>query len=136
MIFPTAAASASGNVTPAVAAASPSMAGGLLSTAMSLALVLAVIFAIAWLMRFMQRARLGGPGNLRIEGGIQVGARERVLMVQAGGRHLLIGVAPGRVNTLHVFEQAPDGVEPQAPVSELSPFAERLRQPIQSKVNP
>ncbi len=109
------------------------MAGNLFSTAFSLMLVLGVIFAIAWLMRWMQRARLGGGvSNLRINGGIQVGARERVLMVQAGDKHLLIGVAPGRVQTLHVFDQAPTVTEDQP--HELSPFAERLRQLIQSKV--
>lgn len=109
------------------------MAGNLFSTAFSLLLVIGVIFAIAWLMRFMQRSRIGGVSNLRINGGIQVGARERVLIVQAGDKHLLIGVAPGRVQTLHVFDQAP--VMPETGSHELSPFAERLRQLIQSKVN-
>lgn len=109
------------------------MTGNLFSTAFSLVLVIGVIFAIAWLMRWMQRARIGGVSNLRINGGIQVGARERVLMVQAGDKHLLIGVAPGRVNTLHVFDEAP--VVTDATAHELSPFAERLRQLIQSKVN-
>ena len=132
MLFP--ANAASDLAVPAAAASSGSMAGNLFSTAFSLLLVIAVIFAIAWLMRFMQRSRIGGVSNLRINGGIQVGARERVLMVQAGDKHLLIGVAPGRVQTLHVFDQAP--VMPDAATHELSPFAERLRQLIQSKVNP
>jgi len=117
---------------PAVAS-SGSMAGNLFSTAFSLVMVIGVIFAIAWLMRWMQRARIGGVSNLRINGGIQVGARERVLMVQAGDKHLLIGVAPGRVQTLHVFDEAP--VVTQTEAHDLSPFAERLRQLIQSKVN-
>ncbi len=130
MLFPTTAASEV--AAPAVAASSGSMVGNLFSTAFSLALVLGVIFAIAWLMRWMQRARIGGASNLRINGGIQVGARERVLMVQAGDKHLLIGVAPGRVQTLHVFDQPP--VVADAQTHELSPFAERLRQLIQTKV--
>lgn len=131
MLFP--ATAASEVAAPAVAASSGSMVGNLFSTAFSLAMVIAVIFAIAWLIRFMQRSRLGGVSNLRINGGIQVGARERVLIVQAGDKHLLIGVAPGRVQTLHVFDQAPVVTDAQA--HELSPFAERLRQLIQSKVN-
>ena len=131
MLFPTTAVAET--AAPAVAASSTSMAGNLFSTAFSLALVLVVIFAMAWLMRWMQRARIGGTTNLRINGGIQVGARERVLMVQAGDKHLLIGVAPGRVQTLHVFDQAPVIANEQP--SELSPFAERLRQLIQSKVS-
>ena len=133
MLFP--ANAASDVAVPAVAASSGSMMGNLFSTAFSLILVIGVIFAIAWLMRFMQRARLGGAGvsNLRITSGIQVGARERVLMVQAGDKHLLIGVAPGRVQTLHVFDEAPTVAEQQP--HELSPFAERLRQLIQTRMN-
>lgn len=133
MLFP--ANTASELAAPAVAASSGSMMGNLFSTAFSLILVIGVIFAIAWLMRWMQRARLGGGGigNLRIHSGIQVGARERVLMVQAGDKHLLIGVAPGRVQTLHVFDEAPTIAEQQP--HELSPFAERLRQLIQSRMN-
>jgi len=115
-----------------VSASSGSMAGNLTSTAFSLALVLAIIFAMAWLVRWMQRARIGGVSSLRITGGIQVGARERVLMVQAGDKHFLIGVAPGQVQALHVFDQPP--VMAEAQTSELSPFAERLQQLIQAKV--
>lgn len=133
MLFP--ANAASDVAAPAVAASSGSMAGNLFSTAFSLMLVIGVIFAIAWLMRFMQRTRLGGAGvsNLRINGGIQVGTRERVLMVQAGDKHLLIGVAPGRVQTLHVFDEAPTVAADQP--HELSPFAERLRQLIQTRMS-
>ncbi|HWU69357.1 MAG TPA: flagellar biosynthetic protein FliO [Stenotrophobium sp.] len=104
-----------------------SMAGSLASTAVSLVLVLLVIFALAWVLRWLQSARGGNAGALRLHGGLQVGAKERVLLVQAGDKHLLIGVAPGRVQTLHVFEQAPENIG-NTPVPQLPPFAEKLQQ--------
>ena len=88
-------------------AAAPSAAGGALQMVLSLAVVLGAIFALAWLLRRMQGVRAGSGANLRVNAGLQVGAKERVLMIQAGDVHLLIGVAPGQVNVLHRYEQAP-----------------------------
>jgi len=73
----------------------------------SLGLVVASIFLVAWLLRRVQNLRPRGAAALRIHGGLSVGGRERVMWIEAGGQHLLIGVAPGRVNTLHVFAEAP-----------------------------
>jgi flagellar protein FliO/FliZ len=93
------------------------LGAGLGQTALSLLLVLAAILALAWLLRRVQGLRPGGGGTMQIQGGLQVGARERVLMIRAGGKHLLIGVAPGSVQTLHVFDQPPLELEPAANVS-------------------
>jgi flagellar protein FliO/FliZ len=52
-----------------------------------------------------------------------VGQRERVVLIQVGSQQLLLGVAPGRVQTLHVLE------EPISVGTASSPgesFAERL----------
>jgi len=44
-------------------------------------------------------------GNLRCIESIAVGMKERVVLVQAGEKQMLLGVAPGNVRTLHVFDQ-------------------------------
>lgn len=75
---------------------------------LSLMLVVGSIFVVAWLLRRVQNLRPKSVGGLRVHSGLSVGNRERVLWIEAGGQHLLIGVAPGRVNTLHVFAQAPE----------------------------
>jgi flagellar protein FliO/FliZ len=82
-------------------------ATGLMQSLLSLLFVVGAIFALAWLLRRMQNLKPRGAGALRLHGGLSVGNRERVLWLEAGGKHLLIGVAPGRVQTLHVFDQAP-----------------------------
>ena len=78
---------------------------------LSLLLVVGAIFALAWILRRVQNLRPKGSGALRVHSGLSVGNRERVLWIEAGGKHLLIGVAPGRVNTLHVFDDAPASLE-------------------------
>ena len=104
-----------------------SPAAGVLQMMASLLLVLGLIFGLAWLLRRVQGLRPGAAALLRINGGVQVGARERVLMVQAGDVHLLIGVAPGRVNLLHQFSEAPKLAE--AAVTTPA-FAEALKRAL------
>jgi flagellar protein FliO/FliZ len=100
-------------------------AAGLGQTALSLVLVLGAIFALAWLLRRVQGFRSTTGGVLRVQAGLQVGPKERVLWVRAGDTHLLLGVASGRVQTLHVFEHPPAAVDPAA--APLPGFAEALR---------
>ena len=50
---------------------------------------------------------------------IAVGMKERVVLVQAGETQMLLGVGPGNVRTLHVFDHpialtAPNAVSPAA----------------------
>ncbi|WP_428382873.1 flagellar biosynthetic protein FliO [Nevskia ramosa] len=102
-------------------------------TALSLIVVLGLIFALAWLLKRVQGVRLGGPANLRIHAGLQVGPKEKVLMIEAGGQHLLIGVSAGGVNTLHVFAEAPiapaaGSDQPQPPI--VSAFSDALKRAL------
>lgn len=108
----------------ATAASAMPVGAGIGHAALSLLLVLGLIFALAWLLRRVQSVRAPAAGVLSIRGGLQVGAKERVLWIRAGDKDLLIGVAAGRVQTLHVFEQAPP--EPAA-TAELPSFREALR---------
>jgi flagellar protein FliO/FliZ len=80
--------------------------GTLLQTVLGLFLVLALILATAWFARRMGRFQGGTGSSLRIIGGLSMGARERVVLIQAGKTQLLLGVAPGRIQTLHVLPEA------------------------------
>jgi flagellar protein FliO/FliZ len=104
---------------------SVSVAGSLAQTALALGMVLAAIFAVAWLLRRTQGLRAGRAGVLQVHAGVQVGSRERVVWLQAGDTHLLLGVAPGRVQTLHSFAEPPTGLPP--PQAAPPRFAELLK---------
>ncbi|CAK0749581.1 Flagellar protein FliO [Gammaproteobacteria bacterium] len=88
--------------------------GDLLQVSLSLTLVLVVIALSAWLLR--RFARLGGTmgGALRVLGGVSLGARERAILVQVGEQQILLGVAPGRVQTLYVLAQPLSVPQPPA----------------------
>lgn len=108
--------------------------GSLASMAGSLVLVLALIFAFAWLMRWLQGSRLSRTTGLRVEGGVQVGSKERVVVLQAGDAKLLLGVTAGRISLLHRYgEGQHTGVDtpsiemPTMPQVQIASFGEQLQ---------
>ena len=80
-------------------------AGDLLQVVSALIFVIALIVITAWFIRRFSGATYSRNGALRLLAGISVGQRERVVLVQAGEVQLLLGVAPGEVRTLHVFDK-------------------------------
>ena len=72
---------------------------------LSLLLVLAAVFAAAWLMRRLRGFGKVGQGAIEILADIPLSTKERAMLVRVGKQQLLLGVAPGRVNTLHVLAE-------------------------------
>lgn len=81
----------------------PMSLGTVLQIATALALVVALIFAAAWAMKRFGRLQGASTGQLRLVGGIHLGQRERIVVVQAGEQRLVVGVTPGCIRTLHVL---------------------------------
>jgi flagellar protein FliO/FliZ len=91
---------------------------------LSLGVVVAVILACAWALKRFTRIGVGS-GNLRVVGGLSVGPRERVVLVQAGDTQMLIGVAQGCVSRIHTFDQP---IAPVAPEVMETSFMDQLNQ--------
>lgn len=67
-------------------------------------LVLALFMACAWLMKRTQGGFLAASKDMKTLGAMSLGTREKAVLVEVEGQKLLLGVSPGRVSTLHVFE--------------------------------
>lgn len=104
----------------------------LLQVTFGLLLVLAVIGAVAWLARRFGQFQVNGRSHLRIIGGLQLGTRERIVLIQVGEQQLLIGVAPGHVEKLLVLE-TPIDVDTALTQPVAGVFAKRLAELIRSK---
>lgn len=74
---------------------------GLFQVVFALAVVLAAIVLFGWLLRRWMPAPMGASGMLRVIGGVMVGPKERLVLVEMGETWLLLGVAAGAVNLLH-----------------------------------
>jgi flagellar protein FliO/FliZ len=92
---------------PQVAAEVPEIPGAeyLVQLILSLLVVVITIVVVAWILRRLMRMQSLAGGNMRILAGLSLGSRERIVMVEAGDTQLLLGVAPGRVVALHVFDK-------------------------------
>lgn len=115
--------------------------GNLMQVTLGLLLVLAVIVGVAWLLRRYGRLQSAASGSLKILGGLSIGPRERVVLLQVGDTQLLVGVAPGRVQMLHVLDEpliTPEishspGVAGGISGNDVRSFAERLSSAIKQR---
>src|SRR5262245_37613716 len=79
--------------------------GSVLQLTLSLAAVVAAIFGLGWILRRLH----GLPGSthraLKVIATLPVGTRERIAIIQAGDTQVLVGLSPGRIQTLHVLDR-------------------------------
>jgi flagellar protein FliO/FliZ len=118
---------------PTAAASLPSgTAGGIGQATLALLLVLAAILAIAWIARRMRSFAGRGQQGIAVLAQAAVGPRERVVVVRVGATRLVLGVAPGRVSTLHEMPaeesfDAPTGGSGAGPDAKFPTFGESLK---------
>jgi flagellar protein FliO/FliZ len=94
-------------------AAAPT-ATGLGQVTLALVLVLGAVFAVAWVIK-----RVRGFGNrvgdaIDVIADIPLGQKERAVLLKVGQTQILVGVAPGQINTLHVLTEPLDLTKPPA----------------------
>ncbi|MGH8227551.1 MAG: flagellar biosynthetic protein FliO [Steroidobacteraceae bacterium] len=87
--------------------AAPAGFGSLGEVTVALGVVLAAIFGLAWLVRRV-RAVAGRAEALAVLAEVRIGPKERAVLLKVGTAQLLVGVAPGQVNALHVLTQPVD----------------------------
>lgn len=87
------------------ATAAPSTAGGLLQVLLGLIVVLGLMAALAWTLRRVNGTKGMGNADIRIIGGVNVGNRERVIVVEVADQWIVVGVAPGRVSALATMQK-------------------------------
>ncbi len=105
---------------------------GLFGAFVALALVVALIFALAWLLRRLPGGGFRPAEGLTLVASLPLGAKERVVVVEVGGRQLLLGVTAGGIRTLHELpEPLPQAPAPKLPdLRQLPNFAQLLAQKL------
>lgn len=71
-----------------------------------LMIVLGVIGAFAWLMKRFNHSKIGGHSVAKIVGGVSLGSRERLVVVELAGHWIVAGVTPGNINSLGSFKMS------------------------------
>ena len=107
-------------------------AGDIAAWSMGLFVVLGIFFLCVWGVRKLGGLTLGGAEKMRVVGGVSLGMREKVILLQVGKKQLVLGVTPGRIDTLHVLE-GEDCLLAEEPASADSGFAQKLLQAVKAR---
>ena len=110
-----------------VSAADPMSSSYLLQLVIGLLVVLICIVALAWFAKKINRFRLVTDDSLKIIAGLSMGTRERVVLLQVGEKQLLIGVAPGRINALHVLDTPVETTDNRPYIKSAKSFSDKLK---------
>lgn len=94
-----------------------------LQLTLGLAVVLVAVVGLSWLLR---RHALPRGGMIQVLGGLPLGARERLLLVQVEQVRLLIGISATQIQALHVFPPLPS--PPDSFQSSLASSSESLHE--------
>ena len=100
------------------ASAAPTSGGGLAEVTLALLAIVALIAGLAWVMKRTRGFGTAGRDRIQVLSERALGPKERCVLVRVGATEILVGVAAGSVNTLHVF---PEGAVTQLPVETPAP---------------
>ena len=109
----------------------PFSGAALMQLLVGLLVVIGLILFLSWALR-----RFSGLSpmdkNMRVLGVLPLSTREKAVLVQVGGKQLLLGVAPGRVSHLHTFDEEVVVPEP-ARMGFANKLTEAMRRQQESK---
>jgi len=100
----------------------------LLNWSLSLIVVLGLFFLALWLMK--KTGMLATPDKqvIKVVGGLSLGVREKLVLVQVGHKQLLLGVTPGRISNLLVLDADQQLISEQVKEQASDDFASKLKQ--------
>lgn len=77
--------------------------GTYVQTFFGLLLIVVLIAGLAWYARKLSSGQAFGRNLMRVVGGVALGPRERIVLVEVGEQWLVIGLVPGQIRTLHTL---------------------------------
>lgn len=102
----------------------PDITMSLLKVTGGLLLVILAILGSAWAYRRFGNLTPIANDDLRVIGGVSMGSKERIVLMQVGEEQILLGVSPGRIQRLHVLNKNIDVDNQQS--TDNKPFSSQL----------
>jgi flagellar protein FliO/FliZ len=110
--------------------AAPDLGGSLLQLVLGFGVILALLFATLWLLKKVSLPRGASSNMVHVVSAAAVGPRERVVLVDVGGKRLVLGVAPGQVSLLDTQTTPTAAVPAQIDAVATPVFAQWLQKTI------
>ena len=95
-------------VAPAVSPSSLFTGDYLLQVVGSFVVVILLLVAVLVMLKRFNGVSTSMGGDMRVVSSVGVGQRERAVLLQVGEQQVLLGVGPGNVRALHVFDEPAD----------------------------
>lgn len=102
----------------------------LMSVTLALMGIVGLIFALSWFVKRFSHGGFTAGSTIKILSTMPLGTRERIVLIDAGGQQLLLGITATNINTLHVFD-TPIVVENKT--ESQSDFSRKLMTILQQK---
>ncbi len=115
-------------------AVSPS--AGLFQIFLALAVVIAIMLLLAWIVKRVGPIASGHQLPVKVIGGISIGNRERVMVIEVADQWLVLGVTAQQINTLASMpkQELPDTAT--NPNNVTAPFADWLKKTLEKRNTP
>lgn len=102
----------------------------LLNVTLGLIAIIGLIFALSLFVKRFGSGTFSANTQLKIISSMPLGTRERIVLIDAGGQQLLLGITPTNINTLHVFA---DPIVVDSKPELQSDFSQKLMAILQQK---
>ncbi|MBC3809072.1 flagellar biosynthetic protein FliO [Undibacterium seohonense] len=115
-------------------AVSPST--GLLQIFLALVVVIGIMLLLAWLVKRVGPIASGHKLPVKVIGGISIGNRERVMVIEVADQWLVLGVTAQQINTLASMpkQELPD--TDHNAITATAPFADWLKKTLEKRNTP
>lgn len=106
---------------------------GLLQIFLALAFVIALMLLLAWLFKRVGPINNSNKLPVNIIGGISIGNRERVMVIEVAGQWLVLGVTAQQINTLATMPKQELPAIESATNPLAAPFSDWLKKTIEKR---
>lgn len=96
---------------------------------------MALLVGAAWLVKKLSGGREFGQGGIKVVGGVVLGPRERVVLLEIGEERLVIGIVPGQIRTLHRLDAPASPTESSQNKCPEMPFKHWLKNFTEQRKN-
>lgn len=93
----------------------------------ALLLIIGLIFALAWLLKKLGNGSLVGNAHIKLVANMPLGTRERIALIEVGGKQMLLGITAQQISHLHTFDEE---VVDTGKLPENSEFGRKIKEII------
>ena len=107
---------------------SPVSYSQVLNWTLGLAVVLSIFFACVWFMKKTGALPAQTKDNMQVVGGLSLGMREKLVLVQVGEKQIVLAVTPGKIDNLLVLDGEDQLYQEKQSDVAKSDFSNKLKQ--------